>query len=298
MGNGKADASPGCWVIVGLSLAASGVAAWLDVNRFVGVLIVLVVGAVAVGLVAASRASEPAEPHASAGVDGSPNDSSDLFFRAVFLVMGHLAKADGAVTHDEIRFAIGVMDRFGLAEPAREQARNLFREGASPHFEIHQVLARVRLGIEEPELKVALVGIAVRAAVVDGVLHARERELLEQVCGWLGLSEAHLKALIAEARSDWHAYSGNGDPEEPRGRGGQSHGEEEQAVTVDAYRLLQVDSTSSDAEIKQAWRKLMTEYHPDRLAAKGLPEDMMQYATDRTRMLTEAWEHLKRVRRI
>lgn len=294
----KAGTAPGCGTFFGVALLGAGISALLGVSPIVGTLIALVLTGIVWASVASSQVSEPAEPQSSAGADRSSSDSSDLFFRAAFLVMGHLAKADGAVTHDEIRFAIGVMDRFGLAEPAREHARNLFREGASPHFEIHQLLVRVRLGIEEPELKVALVGIAVRAAVVDGVLHARERELLEQVCGWLGLSEAHLRALIAEARSDWRAYSGNGDPEEPRGRGGQSHDEEEQAVTADAYRLLQVDSTSSDAEVKQAWRKLMTEYHPDRLAAKGLPEDMMQYATDRTRMLTEAWEHLKRVRGI
>ncbi|GEM_PF-748924 len=285
-------------MIVGVSLAAWGVSAWLDVNRFVGVLIVLVVAAVVVGIVAASQASEPAEPHSSAGADRSVGDLSDLFFTAVFLVMGHLAKADGAVTHDEIRFAIGVMDRMGLPGPAREQARNLFREGTSPDFDINQVLARVRLGIEDSELRVALVGIAVRAAVVDGVLHTREQELLERVCWGLGLSEVNLRALIAEARSDWHAYNSNGDPEEPRGRRGQSHDEEDRAVTTDAYRLLQVDPTSSDAELRQSYRRLMIDYHPDRLVSKGLPEDMMRYATERTQKLTEAWEHLKCVRGI
>ena len=283
-------------MIVGLSLTASFVSAWLDINRFLGFLIVLIVASVVYGLAVASRASEPAEPESSATTDRSSNDSSDLFFSAVFLVMGHLAKADGAVTRDEIRFAIGVMDRMGLPEPAREQARILFREGASPHFEIHQVLARVRLGIDDPELRVALVGIAVRAAIVDGVLHSRERDLLERVCWGLGLSEAHLSALIAEARNDWHAHRSTSGPEESRSRSEQIPDEEERLVTADAYRLLQVDPTSSDAEVRQAYRKLMTEYHPDRLVSKGLPEDMMQYATERTRMLTEAWEHLKRVR--
>lgn len=299
MGNAKSDTGPGCWVFVGLSFAASGVSAWLDVNRFVGILIVLVVAAVVYGFVVASRESEPTKPQSHADADRRSTDSSGLFFGAVFQLMGHLAKADGAVTRDEIRFAVEVMDQMGLPEPAREQARSLFREGASPHFEIDQVLNRVRLGIEDQELRVALVGIAVRAAVVDGTLHTRERQLLERLCWRLGLSDAHLRALIAEARSDRYWNRGEAEAEDSHDRQGrQSHDVRSQATTVDAYRLLQVDPTCSDTELRQAYRRLMIEYHPDKLVSKGLPEDMMQYASERTALLSAAWDHLKSVRGI
>ncbi len=57
--------------------------------------------------------------------------------------------------------------------------------------------------------------------------------------------------------------------------------------------MLGVDATASDAEIKKAYRKLMSEHHPDKLAAKGLPDDMMKLATEKAQDIQAAYALIK-----
>jgi DnaJ like chaperone protein len=63
-----------------------------------------------------------------------------------------------------------------------------------------------------------------------------------------------------------------------------------------AYKVLGLDEQASDAEIKRAYRKLMSEHHPDRLAAKGVPEEMIRVATERSAEISTAYDMIKKHR--
>ena len=67
---------------------------------------------------------------------------------------------------------------------------------------------------------------------------------------------------------------------------------------ADAYRVLGVAADASDAELKKAYRRLMSQNHPDKLAAKGLPESMREMAEQKTREITAAYELIERTRRL
>ena len=56
------------------------------------------------------------------------------FFHACFAVLGHVAKAKGHVTKEEIRVASAIMDRMGLLGESRLQAQNAFREVKEDNF--------------------------------------------------------------------------------------------------------------------------------------------------------------------
>ncbi len=58
----------------------------------------------------------------------------------------------------------------------------------------------------------------------------------------------------------------------------------------DAYAILNVSSAANDNEVKRAYRKLMSQHHPDKLVSKGLPEEMMKVATQKTQEIREAYE--------
>ncbi len=64
----------------------------------------------------------------------------------------------------------------------------------------------------------------------------------------------------------------------------------------DAYQVLGVSSEASDAEIKRQYRRLMSENHPDKLAAKGLPENMREMAKERTSEIGNAYERIRKAR--
>ena len=66
----------------------------------------------------------------------------------------------------------------------------------------------------------------------------------------------------------------------------------------DAYSVLNVDENASDAEVKKSYRRLMAQHHPDKLVAKGLPEEMMKIATQRTQEIRQAYERIKKHRNL
>ncbi|KZZ15482.1 hypothetical protein A3751_17250 [Oleiphilus sp. HI0080] len=66
----------------------------------------------------------------------------------------------------------------------------------------------------------------------------------------------------------------------------------------EAYDVLGLEKECSDQELKRAYRRLMSQHHPDKLVAKGLPEEMMKLATEKTQQIKEAYELVKRNRNI
>jgi DnaJ like chaperone protein len=65
---------------------------------------------------------------------------------------------------------------------------------------------------------------------------------------------------------------------------------------ADAYGVIGVSPEASDADVKKAWRKLMSQHHPDKLIAKGLPEDMVQLAKEKTQEIQAAYDRIKAAR--
>lgn len=200
------------------------------------------------------------------------------YLDATFAVMGALCKADGRVTRDEIRVAEQLFDRLRLSGERREAAKAAFNRGKSPGFDLDaEVAALARLTRGNRVLQQLFLQVQLSAVAADGVLHDDERAMLLRVARGLGLSEAEIDRLEAMLR-------GGGRPGDNR------------PSLADAYRVLGLDESASDAEVKKAYRRLMSQNHPDKLAAKGLPEDMREIAEERTREITNAYERIKAAR--
>ena len=200
------------------------------------------------------------------------------FFAATFGVMGHVAKADGTVSAEEIRLANRVMGELGLGPQQRQTARALFDEGKSPRFPLDDVLDQLRSEcLRGSNIRRMFLEIQFQAAWADGGIHPNERRILRHIATRLGLSEADFIQVERMMGSDVQAS-----------RGGPS--------LDDAYATLGVSSSAPDADVKRAYRRLMSRHHPDKLAARGLPEEMMRAATERTQQVKAAWESVKAAR--
>ena len=204
------------------------------------------------------------------------------FFAATFGVMGQVAKADGHVSPDEIRLANRVMDELGLDLEQRRAARAIFNEGKSSRFPLDDVLDQLRAecGRSTNVLRMFL-EIQAQAAWADGGIDPEERRLLLRIAARLGFPEAAYLEI-----------------ERMIGAGAQTGGRSAGPTLEDAYETLGVSPDAPDAEVKRAYRRLMSRHHPDKLASKGLPEEMMRAATERTQQIKAAWDrvHAERAR--
>ena len=223
--------------------------------------------------------SRPPPGYGSRRAPGYGRERAQMaFFAATFGVMGHVAKADGRVTAEEIRLAYRVMDELGLNPEQRRAARALFDQGKSPGFPLDDVLDQLRTEcLHGTNIRRMFLEIQFQAAWADGGVHRDERRLLRRIALRLGLSEADFIDL-------------------ERMMGSRVQGRSQGPSLDDAYGTLGVLSTAPDDEIKRAYRRLMSRHHPDKLAAKGLPEEMMRAATERTQQIKAAWDTVKAAR--
>jgi DnaJ like chaperone protein len=123
--------------------------------------------------------------------------------------------------------------------------------------------------------------------------------VLERICDVLGIPEYELNQyeqfIRAQQRFRGGAQSGN------TGRGHTGGGGFRDMRTDNlaaAYQTLGVAPTAADAEIKTAYRRLMKDNHPDKLVARGLPENMIRLAQEKVQQINVAYDAVKAARGI
>ena len=118
------------------------------------------------------------------------------FFTASFAVMGHIAKADGRVSEDEIALARSIMAEMQLDPEQRRAAIDLFTHGKQPDFPLYDVVDQLRREcVRRHTLMQMFLEIQLHAAYADGVLHPRERDLLLDIATRLGFSRDEFEHL-------------------------------------------------------------------------------------------------------
>jgi len=217
------------------------------------------------------------------------------FFQAVFPLLGYIAKADGRVSEDEIAGTEQLMTKMNLSADTRNKAIQLFKQGTHSDFSVDDTIDEFnRQCSNAGDLKQILLVYLITLAFADGHFHEAEERILAQVASDLGYSRFAFNHLVGMVKAQRYFYQGG------QGRGQQSYSEVGSSRPDDiarAYEALGVRAESSDTEIKRAYRKLMSEYHPDKLTGRGVPEDMVKVATERTQEIQTAYDLIKTSRK-
>jgi DnaJ like chaperone protein len=220
---------------------------------------------------------------------GSPENIARIqqsFFETTFSLLGHLAKADGRISQQEVDHTETIIAQMGLDGSQRSRAIEFFRAGSGTDFEIEPLMSRFNetCGAQK-QLQQTLLLFLISLVLADGhEIDEKEHAALARIAGLMGFGPAQLEQLLRMAQAQEHFHGGSGSRSSASSRD-------------DAYTALGVTRDVSDKDLKRAYRRLMSQHHPDKLIAKGVPEDMIKLATEKSQEIQSAYEIVSKHRK-
>lgn len=205
----------------------------------------------------------------------------------LFELLGAIAKSDGRVSEAEIAIAERIMARMGLDAGARQQAIQAFNRGKQPEFNVAGPINALRqwVGLRRDHA-FPLLDVVIETVLAEGSPAPEKMAILRQLAFALRISDMELMALMAMKGYAWQGagarHYGPGSGYVPPQRNPQG---------PDPYAVLGITRDADERIIKRAYRKLISEHHPDRLG--DLPEEMRRRAETRASEINAAYERIK-----
>ena len=208
------------------------------------------------------------------------------FFETTFLLLGHLAKADGRISQQEIDHTESIITQMGLDGQQRTRAIELFRDGAAAEFQLESTMSvfNQTCGAQKQLQQTLLLFLISLALADDHRIDESEHAALGRIATLMGFGAAQLAQLLRMAQAQEHFHGRTGS----MASGG--------TTLSDAYQALGVEEGVPDKELKRAYRKLMSQNHPDKLIAQGVPEHMIKIATEKAQEIQSAYEMIRKQR--
>jgi DnaJ like chaperone protein len=189
------------------------------------------------------------------------------FFVATFSMLSKLAEADGFVSPEEAQAIDDFMRTdLGLDPQSRETARRIFNAArSSPQGFEDFALQFYGEFHERPQLLLLMIDILIRVAVSDGTMGAAEETMIRSAVSIFDIGDTDYEVILGRYSSEIDRY----------------------------YTILQSGRNDSNEQIKRRYRRLVNEYHPDKIASKGLPDEFTHYATEKFREIQDAYERVR-----
>jgi DnaJ like chaperone protein len=197
----------------------------------------------------------------------SPPERSVAFTIAVIALSAKMAKADGLVTRDEVTAFREVFRIPPEEEKNAARVFNLARQDVAGFEDYAARIARMFEGA--PETLCDLMEGLFHIAMADGVYHPAEDAFLERVAALFGIDARRFSALRARFVPE---------------------------AKADPWSVLGVSPDMPMSEIRAAWRQMVRDCHPDRMKARGVPEEAVQLAEKRLKDINRAWEAINAAR--
>lgn len=220
----------------------------------------------AVGHHLVDRSDEYAQGHRRIG---NAETNQAAYFVTMFAILGKLAKIDGVVTNEEIAVVDRFINSLNMNDREGQFARQVFNEAKDSHYSIEDFAMQFyQIAGAQPAVLTSFLDVLFRIAAADRVLDPAEESALKRLQNIFHISHEQFENLKATYFDDFDRY----------------------------YKVLNCSPRSSTEEIKGNYKKLVKDFHPDRIVSKGLPEEFVDLATKRFREIQEAYEKIRQER--
>ena len=191
----------------------------------------------------------------------TPPERSIGFTIAVIGLGAKMAKADGLVTRDEVT---AFREVFHIPRNEEANAARIFNMARTDVAGFEEYATRIaRMFAAADGVLLDLMEGLFYIAMADGEYHPNEDDFLHRVSEIFGLSEREFRSIRTRFVSD---------------------------AEPDPWEVLGVDPDTSPDEVRAAWRRLVRDTHPDRMVARGVPEEAVKLAEKRLIAINRAWE--------
>jgi DnaJ like chaperone protein len=195
------------------------------------------------------------------------SDPGVTFTIAVVALAGKMARADGVVSEQEFEI---FREAFGVPQEEEKSIRRIFNLARQDIAGFDYYAAQIaKLFVGNPAMLEDVLDGLFEIAKADGVLHPEEARFLERVAEIFGFAPNEFRRIRA------------------------SHFAPE---LTDPYVILGLAYSVDDNELRQTYRRLVRENHPDSLMARGVPPEFIKLATDKLAAINTAYEKIQQER--
>lgn len=205
-------------------------------------------------------------------VYGSQENQSNLqttqggYIMSLLVLVAAVMKADGKILKSELEYTKQFfVNAFGVS--AAQEAIRILRDLLKQNIPVTDVCNQIRHNMDQAS-RLQLLHFLFGIAAADGIVHPDEHKLIRHIAEQMGINQKDYESIES-------MFVANTDA---------------------AYKILEVDPSATDDELKKAYRKMAVKYHPDKVTYLG--EEVQKAAHDKFQKVNEAWEIIKKQRGI
>jgi len=201
---------------------------------------------------------------------GQTEQAQAAYFVSIFSILGKLAKADGRISRGEIAVVDEFISHMNMPEHEKLFARKVFNEAKSSPYSIDDFAIQLyQINRHQPTVLFSFMDVLFKLAAADGQFHPAEESALNRIKDIFQINEQQFNTIKTVYFKDVDRY----------------------------YKTLNCGPESTNEEIKTNYKKLVKDFHPDTIISKGLPEEFLQFATNRFQEIQEAYEKIRKERK-
>ena len=186
------------------------------------------------------------------------------FIMCVLVLFAKVMKADGILLKSELDYVKQFLkDQFGTKKT--KDLMLLFRDILEQEYPLKDVCRQIQRSMDHPS-RLELIHILYGLSASDGDVHSHEIKLINTIANYLNINRNDYESIKAMFAKDEEA----------------------------AYRILEIPSSASNKEVKDAYRKMANKYHPDKVAHLG--EKLQTSAEEKFKSLNDAYQQIKKDR--
>lgn len=199
-----------------------------------------------------------------------------------------VAKSDGNISKEDISLVKQFVSRqFGIVGEELNSYAGAFDYGKNHPEEYKEFTSIITGYYNRRDIILGIAYLLVAIAVQEDGISENEDLQIRKILSELGLSQYEYESIKNSFTQGYNQYNG---------QAGNNFMQDKSVLIKKHSAALGVDENASMAEIKKAYRKLVKEYHPDKMASESMPKEYMDFANQKIREINEAYEYLKSVK--